>query len=159
VDRLDTWLNAQRGWRRLALIGATLYAPTFMTGFYTRLCLGLWAGGASRGPTRPALAIGAILAVPAALGLGSVTAVIHARNARNPNRKQPLLPFLMWRTTALFWLMLATSLSATLVVDQSSSAASHRLLGGLSLIFALAVIALTVEILRYSGRFARARIE
>jgi hypothetical protein len=79
VDRLDTWLNAQRGWRRLALIGATLYAPTFMTGFCAWLCVGLWAGGAAQGPTLPALAIGAILAVPAALGLGSATAAIRAR--------------------------------------------------------------------------------
>jgi hypothetical protein len=70
-----------------------------------------------------------------------------------------VLPFLMWRTTALFWLMLATSLSATLVADQSSSAASHRLLSGLQLIFAIAVVALAVEVLRYRRRFARARIE
>ena len=159
MDRFDTWLNAQRGWRRLALIGAALYAPTFMVGFYTWLGFDLWAAGASGDPTWPALALCVVLAAPVAVGLGSISAMIYARQARNPGRKKGLLPFLMWRTTALFWLMLATSLSATLVADHGSSTTTHRLLGGLQLLFAIALFALCVEILRYSRRFARARIE
>lgn len=159
MDRFDTWLNTQRGWRRLALIAVAGYAPTVMVGFYSWLCLGLWAGGASQGRTLSAFAICAILAVPAAACLSAVGAMLYARQARNPRRKQALPPFLMWRMTALFSLMLASSLSATFVADQGSSTASHRVLAGLQLIFAVAVIALFVETLRYRRRFARARIE
>jgi hypothetical protein len=161
VDRLDTWLNAQRHWRRLALIGATLYPPTVLIGFSSWLGFDLWATGASPDPTLPALAICAIvvLAVPVAVGLGSVRVVIYAREARNPRRKKALPPFLMWRTTALFSLMFATSLLAMLVANQDSLTTAHKILDGLQIIFAIGVIALAVETLRYSRRFARARIE
>jgi hypothetical protein len=159
VDRFDTWLNAQQGRRRLALIAVTGYVPTVMVGFYSWLCLAPWAGGTFRGPTLSAFAVCAILAVPAAVGLSAVGAMLYARQARNPRGKQAVPPFLMWRMIAAFWLMLASSLSATFVADQGSSTASHRVLAGLQLIFAVAVIGLFVETLRYRRRFARARIE
>lgn len=159
MDRLDTWLNAQRGWRRLLLIAVAGYAPTVMVGFYSWLCLGPWAGGTFRGPTLSAIAICAILAVPAAVGLSAVGAMLYARQARNPRRKQASPPFLMWRMAALFWLMFTSPLSATFAAYQGSSTASHRVLGGLQLISAVAVITLFAETLRYRRHLARARIE
>jgi hypothetical protein len=159
VDRLDTWLNAQRGWRRLALTAAAGYAPLVMVGFYSWLCLGLWAREGFRDPTLAALAVCAILAVPAAVGLSSIGAMLYARQARNPRRKKAPLPFLMWRMTALFWLMLVSSVSGTFATDQGSSTATHRDVGGLELVFAIAVIAMFLETLRYRRRFTRPRID
>jgi hypothetical protein len=163
VDRFDTWLNAQRGWRRLALIGAALYAPTVTIGFCSWLGFELWAAEASPDPTLSALAICAIvlLGVPVALGLGSVRELIYAREARNPRRKKALPPFLTWRNTALFWLMFATFLLATRVADRGSGplTTGHRVLVGLQLFFAIALIAVCVETLRYHRRLARTQIK
>ena len=75
MDRLDIWLNAQRGWRRLAVIGVSSYMPTVCLGFCV---MGFWILGVSSSlPPMPVAGIVAIalLAIPAAVGLGSITAV------------------------------------------------------------------------------------
>jgi Na+/phosphate symporter len=157
VDRLDAWLNAQRGWRRRAIIVAAFDPPTALLGISVSLFIDLWAAGPSGGPALPALAISAIavLALPVAAGLGSVMAVIHARRAANPrrNRRQP--PFFMWRMIAALWLMLSTELCATLLQTLGRPTTGHRVLAGLQLILAIALIPLWVETVRYSRRFTR----
>jgi hypothetical protein len=77
VDRLDTWLNAQRGWRRLAIIGVATYAPIACLIF---ACLGFFSLLSSSGPPVPVGAVVAIavLSAPAAVGLGSITARVAA---------------------------------------------------------------------------------
>ena len=99
MDRLDTWLNAQRGWRRLALIGLATYAPIACLGFgilgFFALFELILAFGAA------AIVAIAALALPAAVGLGSISAAIYSRRARNPKRRKGQPPFFMWRFIAL----------------------------------------------------------
>ena len=100
MDRLDTWLNAQRGWRRLLLMIATWYGSTLAISY------GIWGLSTSEFAV-PALdiAVIAVLAIPGAVCIGSVLATIYARRARNPRRKKGLPPFFMWRTTVGLWLL------------------------------------------------------
>jgi hypothetical protein len=155
VDRLDTWLNAQRGWRRLAIIGVASYAPIACLCF---ACLGfsLLSSSEPSIPVPAVLAI-AILAIPAAVGVGSITAVIYSRRARNPKRKKGLLPFLMWRQIALPWLLIPTFLNAILLNTQDRSTLDERALALLQLVSSIAMIALAFETWRYSRRFTRPR--
>jgi hypothetical protein len=157
VDRLDTWLNGQRGWRRLAIIGVSSYMPAVCLGFCVMgFCI---LGFSSSLPSMPVAAIGAIaiLAIPAAVGFGSITAVIYSRRARNPRRKKGLPPFFMWRQIALPWLLIPTLLNATLLNTQDRSTPDLRALALLQVISSIAIIALAVETYRYSRRFTRPR--
>ena len=157
MDRLDIWLNAQRGWRRLAVIGVSSYMPTVCLGFCV---MGFWILGVSSSlPPMPVAAIVAIaiLAIPAAVGLGSIMAVIYSRRARNTMRKKGLPPFFMWRQIALPWLLIPTLLNAILFNTQDRSAPDVRALALLQVISSIAIIALAVETYRYSRRFTRPR--
>jgi NADH:ubiquinone oxidoreductase subunit K len=150
VDRLDTWLNAQRGWRRLATIGVAWYWPTVWIAF----CF--WVFPRTSLPVLVIVAI-AILALPTAVGLGSIMAVIYSRRARNPKRKKGLAPFFMWRQIVLPWLLIPTLLNATLLNTQGRSTPDERALAFLMIIFSIAIIALALETYRYSRRFTRPR--
>jgi MFS family permease len=156
MDRLDTWLNAQRGRRRLAVIGVSSHMPTFCLGFCV---LGFCVLGSSSSLPMPVAAIVAIalLAIPAAVGFGSIMAVIYSRRARNPRRKKGLPPFFMWRQIALPWLLIPTLLNATLLNTQDRSTPLERALALLQVISSIAIIALALETYRYSRRFARSR--
>ena len=148
MDRLDTWLNAQRGWRRLAIIGVATYAPIACLVF---ACLGFFSLLSSSGPPVPvgaAVAI-AVLAVPAAVGLGSITARIYSLRARSPKRRKGWPPFLMWRQISLLWMILAGIATAPLVPP------GNRAIALVHLIFAILVIPLAAESYRYSRRFIR----
>jgi hypothetical protein len=155
VDRLDTWLNAQRGWRRLAIIGVAWYWPT--------VCLGFCVSGfctlafSSSWPSMPALAIVAIaiLAIPASVGVGSIMAVIYSRRARNPKRNKGLPPFLMWRQIAVPLVLLPTIAATTLTADHGPPATGGPRLAGLQMISGIIVIVLAVENYRYGRRFTR----
>jgi hypothetical protein len=149
VDRLDTWLNAQRGWRRLAIIGVATYAPIACLVF---ACLGFFSLLSSSGPPVPVGAVVAIavLAVPAAVGLGSITARIYSLRARSPKRRKGWPPFLMWRQISLLWMILAGIATAPLVPP------GNRAIALVHLIFAILVIPLAAETYRYSRRFTRA---
>jgi hypothetical protein len=139
VDRLDTWLNAQRGWRRLALIGVAWYLPVFCLGFCLSVFLPAWP------PTpNPVLVAIALLALPGSVGLGSILAALHSRRARSPKRKKGLPPFLMWRQIALPW-VLAAGLATTRVANQVAP--------GSLMISAIIIFALAVENWRYARRF------
>jgi hypothetical protein len=150
VDRLDTWLNAQRGWRRLAVIGVAWYWPTVWIAFF------LWVFPRTSLPVLVIVAI-AILALPAAVGLGSIMAVIYSRRARNPKRKKGLAPFFTWRQILLPWLLIPTLLNATLLNTQGRPTPDERVLALLQVIFAIAIFALVLETWRYSRRFTRPR--
>jgi hypothetical protein len=155
VDRLDTWLNAQRGWRRLAIIGVASYMPTFCLGFcVSGFCILAFSSSLPPMPVAAIVAI-AILAFPAAVGFGSIMAVIYSRRARNPKRKKGLPPFFMWRQIALPWLLIPTLLNATLLNTQDRSTPDERALALLQVIFSIAMIALALETWRYGRRFTR----
>jgi hypothetical protein len=157
MDRLDARLNEQRGWRRLAVIGVSSYMPTVCLGFCVMgVCI---LGFSSSLPPMPVAAIGAIalLAIPAAVGFGSIMAVIYSWRARNPNRKRGLPPFFMWRQIALPWLLIPTLLNATLLNTQDRSTPDERALALLQVISSIAIVVLALETWRYSRRFSRPR--
>jgi hypothetical protein len=150
VDRLDTSLNAQRGWRRLAIFGMAWYLPIFLIAF----CVVVFPGSPT--PVLAVVAI-AILALPTAVGLGSIMAVVYSWRARNPRRKKGLAPFFMWRQMALPWLLIPTLLNATLLSAQGRSTPDDRALALLQVISSIAIFALALETYRYSRRFTRPR--
>jgi hypothetical protein len=148
VDRLDTWLNEQRGWRRLAVFAMAWYWPTVWIAFF------FWVFPRTSLSVIVIVAI-AMLALPAAVGLGSIMAVIYSRRARNRKRKKRLGPFFMWRQILLPWLMIPTLLNATLLNTQGRPTPDERVLVLLQVIFSIAIFALALETWRYSRRFTR----
>ena len=148
MDRLDTWLNAQRGWRRLLVLIATCYGSTLV------LSYGIWGLSTSEFAV-PALdtVLIAVLAIPGAVCIGSVMAKIDARRARNPRRKKGQPPFFMWRTTVGQWL-----LSSELLLGIFSPLyGHHRWVIGLMLILLCGFFLLVLETRRYTDRFTRPR--
>jgi hypothetical protein len=148
VDRLDIWLNAQRGWRRLLLMLATCYGSTLV------LSYGIWGLSTSEFAV-PALdtALIAVLAIPGAVCIGSVMATSHARRARNPRRKKGQPPFFMWRTTVGLWLLS----SELLLGIFNPPVGHHRWVIWLMLILLGGYLLLVLETLRYKERFTRPR--
>jgi hypothetical protein len=150
VDRLDTWLNAQRGWRRLLLMIATWYASTLL------LCCCAWMLSTSDFalPALDATVI-AILAIPATICLGSAMAANYARGARNPRRKKGQPPFFMWRTAVGLWLIPFYVLIGFL----SPFRAHHRTVFVLEIILVGGYLLLVAETRRYTDRFTRPRAD
>ncbi len=148
MDRLDTWLNAQRGWRRLPLMIATWYGSTLSLG------CSVWELSTSEF-TLPVLdaTVIAVLALPGAACIGSVLAANYARNALNPKRKKGLPPFFMWRTTVGLWLI-TFDLSIGALIPHHGH---HKAILALSMILVGGYFLLVVETHRYTGRFTRPR--
>ena len=156
MDRLDTWLNAQRGRRRLVLIGISWYLWAVLLGFSAYAVVSSWASlsGASWTPV-PIVAVVAIavLAVPAAVWSGSMAAAIHAWKARRPNRKKGLPPFFMWRQMVLPLLLVPTEMNATFAVDPGMPISDRKALLLVQVVSCVAIIVLAAEVWRYSRRF------
>jgi hypothetical protein len=148
VDRLDTWLNAQRGWRRLLLMIATWYGSTLC------LCCGVWGLSTSEFtlPTLDAIVI-AVLAIPGAVCIGLVMVANYARHTRSPRRKKGQPPFLMWRTTVGVWL-LSFELLITVFMPLHWR---HKPVFVLAMILLAGYLLLLVETRRYTDRFTRPR--
>lgn len=148
MDRLDTWLNAQRGWRRLLLMIATWYASTLL------LCSSVWMLSTSEFtlPTFDAIVI-AVLAIPGAVFIGLALAANYARHTRSPKRKKGQPPFLMWRTTVGLWL-LTSELLITLFIPHHGH---HKSLFVLDMILLGGYLLLMAETRRYADRFTRPR--
>jgi hypothetical protein len=148
VDRLDTWLNAQRGWRRLLLMIATWYGSALVLG------RGVWGLSTSEFalPALDSIVI-AVLALPGAVCIGSVMAVIYARHTRSPKRKKGQPPFFMWRTTLGLWL-LSFDLSITVFLPTPGH---HRSILVLAMVFLGGYLLLLLETRRYMDRFTRPR--
>jgi len=148
VDRLDIWLNAQRGWRRLLLMIATWYGSTLV------LSYGIWGLSTSEFAV-PVLdtALIAVLAIPGAVCIGSILATIYARRARNTRRKKGQPPFFIWRTTVGQWL-----LSSELLLGIFNPPYGHHMwVIWLMLILLLGFFLLVLETQRYTARFTRPR--
>jgi hypothetical protein len=139
MDRLDTWLNAQRGWRRLALIGVAWYVPTACLCF----CLSVFVPSWPPPTPRPFLGGIALLALPGSVGFGSIMAALHSRRARSPKRKKGVPPFFMWRQIALPWV---------LVAGLAIGRMDRRDLVVFQMTSAVIVVALAVENSRYARR-------
>jgi hypothetical protein len=150
VDRLDTWLNAQRGWRRLLLMIATWYGSTLC------LCGGVWGLSTSEFtlPTLDAIVI-AVVAVPGTVCIGLALAANYARRTRSPKRKKGQPPFLMWRTAVGIWL-LTFGLLITIFMP---SHWRHKPVLVLAVIFLGGYFLLLVETIRYTDRFTQPRVD
>jgi hypothetical protein len=150
VDRLDTWLNAQRGWRRLLLMIATWYGSTLV------LCCGVWGLSTSEFtlPTLDAIVI-AVVAIPGTVCIGLALAANYARRTRSPRRKKGQPPFLMWRTAVGVWL-LSFELLITVFMPLHWR---HKPVFVLAMIFLGAYFLLLVETLRYTDRFTGPRAD
>jgi len=150
VDRLDTWLNAQRGWRRLLLMIATWYGSTLV------LCRGVWGLSTSEFtlPTLDAIVI-AVIAVPGTVCIGLALAANYARSTRNARRKKGQPPFFMWRMTVAQWL-LSFALLTTVFIPLYSH---HKTVFALQMISLAGFYLLILEIRRYTDRFTRPRAD
>jgi hypothetical protein len=144
VDRLDTWLNAQQGWRRLTIVGVAFYAPVGCLAF---ACLGFFVLASSSSIPVPAVVAIAVLTLPAAIGLGLILDAVHSRRARSPKPgKKPRPPFFMWRQTALLWTILAGMGTTPLTPP------GNRAIAIAHIILAILVIPLAAENYRYARR-------
>jgi hypothetical protein len=105
VDRLATWLNAQRGWRLYGLV--CLYALPIAL-LFSAIFNANW-GLFSTAPPRPAtLAAAAALAVPGALALAGLLLWLHSLAARRAQKHVKRgYPMLAWRMFAYLYLFVS----------------------------------------------------
>lgn len=153
MDRLDAWLNAQRGWRRLVLTVMAEYPLTIALGYVARLIIAF----ESPISTLDSAAI-AVLALPGAIAVGSLMAALHARRAQNSRRKRGQPPFFVWRQIAAMWVLLGY-LPTRMLLGQRIP--TWMLLGQppfrsdevLALIVSSGYFVLSMEAVRYRRRF------
>jgi hypothetical protein len=150
VDRLDTWLNAQRGWRRLLLMIATWYGSTLVLG------CSVWDLSTSEFPlTILDAVVIAVVALPGTVCIGLAQSANYARSTRNPKRKKGQPPFLMWRTAVGMWL-LTFGLLITVFMPPHWR---HKPVFVLAVIFLGGYFLLVLETLRYTHRFTQPRAD
>jgi hypothetical protein len=100
VDRVDRWLSAQHGWRRL-LIGWFVFAPVFLGGGL------LWSGSGNL-DDRGTVAAGSILLRVAIAALAGIplAAVLLWLQTRRP-KSRPWAPLFSWRLVVGFYVFMA----------------------------------------------------
>jgi hypothetical protein len=142
VDRLDLWLNAQRGWRREALIWLQLAPLTFMLGAAAFALFGLTAWGVA-GP----IALAALF-----------RAAVRMRPAIGHARKKWIPPLFSWRRMAgLLALSASQSPNAFIAAEYGTSGWQHwhRVTGAVALVASIAFLAALIADLRYTRRLSR----
>ena len=158
MDRLDSWLNDQVGWRRLAITWVTLCPVAVALGSSTwseislrhRGCEQL-AGQRFIQECEPRLGTGflvvVVLSVLAAVPLAGLLAVwLRRRVARNPGR-----PFHSWSKIAAIWCLSAAPLLSTFADRQPHGRSTYYFIAGWALIAGAAVFWL-LETRRYQRR-------
>ena len=154
MDRLDTWLNAQRGWRCFALSWAQLYAPALLM---VNAYLGwrnLPSGQASEMQYVWLLA----LAVPCAAVLAGPLLLLRAARERRVSRRGGFSePFLSWRLTLMF-LLIGSSVTLVAFINGHGLGweQQHNGLWTVALILPICALALGLETFRYARRIRRA---
>jgi hypothetical protein len=148
VDRLDAWLNAQRGWRRLALVWLQLYPASIViaNGYLT------WRNRTPDQP--PAISYVSLLtlAVPVATVLAVPFLLLRTARVRRIRRRGGLVePFLSWRFTALF-LLLAGSMTLGVIINDHGVGwrQQHEALWNVVMALAIAAVVLGLETFRYA---------
>jgi hypothetical protein len=156
VDRLDAWLNAQRGWRRFALMWLWLYPLGWLVG-------DIWLGGenliSDRSPSTGYLYWFAVLSIPVALTLAALALPMRAAHARSRARRgKSQEPMVTWRWMGCLILMTSNSTVAACMENQAVIwKRQHPLAASISLVLAVCLLALLLENFRYTRR-VRARL-
>jgi hypothetical protein len=146
VDRLDSWLNSQVGWRRAVLIWLQMSIPLIGCG------CSLWA---LITPGVPGLGLEFLAAVAwsalaAALATGIVLAVEHSRPTRHRDR-----PALAWWFSAATLCMTAQALLGELTNQQPYWPHIHRVVDIVSMVLILAAVTFCIEGARRYRRLRR----
>jgi hypothetical protein len=149
VDRLDSWLNSQVGWRRAVLIWLQLSIPLIGCG------CSLWS---LITPGVPGLGLGFLEAVAwsvlaAALATGIVLAVEHSRATRHSDR-----PVLSWRFSAAMLCMTAQALLGELTNQQPYWPRIHRVVDIVSMVLILGGLTFGIEAARRYRRLRRGNV-
>jgi hypothetical protein len=99
VDRVDRWLNAQRGWRRL-LIGWLAIAPAL-------LLMGLWWSAWGNIDADVTVPIGTVLLRVAIVAVAGIPlAAVQVRPLRRRRKSRPWEPGFSWRMIAGMYVMM-----------------------------------------------------
>jgi hypothetical protein len=102
VDRLDTWLNGQHGWRLFVLFCLEALPLALMLSLTLNVAWSLFSGPL---PTPSTIAGAAVMAVPGALALACLMLWLHPRAVRSARKRyMSPYPLLSWRAFA--WLLL-----------------------------------------------------
>jgi hypothetical protein len=154
VDRLDTWLNAQRGRRRLWLVCLNAYPAA--------VCIAVIVMGSQNltGRQPPGIALifwSLALAVPGALPLGGLillTRQRYERRARARGKFEP--PFFLWRMTGyIFLLATAITIQQFGIAQPPGWQHERHVLDLISLVFLACAMILLLDGLRYTHRLRR----
>lgn len=106
VDRVDRWLNVQRGWRRL-VIGWLVFAPVFLD---VGLLWSSWGNRNDQG-TVPTGSVLAHVAIALAVGI-PLAAVLVAAQVR-VQKIRPWTPWVSWRMIVGLYVFMAGNCAAT----------------------------------------------
>ncbi|HEY5398534.1 MAG TPA: hypothetical protein VIL16_24420 [Trebonia sp.] len=147
MDRLDTWLNAQRGWRRFGLLLVQIGPIAVLLAF----CV-VRVSGPSLPPLGLAFAGVVALGLAGAALLSLLRLWLHARRGRDDRKKQ--VPLLTWRAIAYSPVMMGPFI---LIVSFNNASPEwhrqhHRVLDIALLILFPCMIFVMIEQSRYMKR-------
>jgi hypothetical protein len=142
MDRLDVWLNAQRGWRRFALLMLQVGAPCVVISFG---CFGLLNRLPAHGlPLAGIIALGVVAA--------GMTGLLDAWRARNGRSERAVR--LSWRVMAYTPVIMSPFILILLTANASPEwDQQHHALKTIALFVLLpCVLIVTLERMRYERR-------
>jgi hypothetical protein len=154
VDRLDTWLNAQRGWRRFWLLWLNLYPIAMCLGVIT---MG-WQGLTGSEPPGPAFIFWSLaLSVPGALLLTVLVLLTRRRYERRAvTRGKIQKPLFFWRMTGyIFLLISAMTIQQFGMTQPHGWRHHHQVLDVTALVCLVCGMVLLFDGLRYAYRLRR----
>jgi len=155
LDRLDWWLNAQRGKRRLLLLWVDAYPFGFIA------CVAFWAFWAFEPDAVRTVLGAAAVAVLVAVPLAFVLSGLHAVRARAPyGRAARAWPRLSWRGIGAWFLMVVlVAVQCVVFADLAHGRRqSASLLGnGASVVIGVGCLGLLLAEDRYARQVARRR--
>ena len=157
MDRLDTWLNAQQGWRRYALVSLQSYGPSVLM---VNAYLG-WRDLPSGQPSQTQYAWLLALAIPCAAALAGPALLLRTASERRIRRRAGFVaPGLSWRVTGML-LLLASSTTLMTFIDGHSQGwkQQHDGLWTVVLILPVCSFALGLEGFRYARRIRRLAVQ
>jgi hypothetical protein len=152
VDRLDVWLNAQRGWRRRAVIPLYLYPAAWV------VCAAAWLVwqdlNSNEAPGVGSLYWLAGVSVPVTLLLAGLTQPVQAVRVRSrAKRGKPVLPTFVWRWSVFEALMALNVTFMGFFINQSATwKQAHRPAHFIPLVVVVGAAVLLLESQRYTRR-------
>jgi hypothetical protein len=147
VDRLDAWLNGQRGRSRLALLWLQSYPVTVALGVVA------WANWQPNATPLGIVLGGALLACPCAIPLSLVAVAVDRWRTRRSAK--PRLPLIAWRSFVFGTLCAANATIAAISVNETRAwHQQHRRLDIVMIAFCICLFVLVIETSSYTRRVA-----